>query len=166
MVERRGGVELGATKILGIIVMVLSVPLLLGGVLFMFSTNPPMDPFVQDDATKTGYALVAAGVLFLLLGLILLLIGPRTKVLKGAAEAAPQPQQIEIKRTEMNLGGQQAASPSEQLQEALDDINRKIGQAKVQYGMGQLSNESYKLLTSQYEKEKGAIEAEIIRQRG
>ncbi|MBI2078515.1 MAG: hypothetical protein HYT80_09140 [Euryarchaeota archaeon] len=145
----------------------LSVPVFLGTIVYLFSDIRPIEPFVQNDPNKTGYGMGGVGVLFLTLGIILLLVGPRgPRVPKGAAVAAAQPQQVEIKRTEMNWGSSQAATPSDQLQEALDEVNRKIGQAKVQYGMGQLSNESYKLLMAQYEKERGAIEAQIVQQRG
>ena len=166
MLGASGGVPLGAAKIIGIVLMVLSVPALLGSVVFLFSEVRPLEPFVNDSAESTGYGLAGIGVLFLTLGVIMLLIGPRTRTPKALASAVAQPQQVEIKRTEMNWGSQTVASPSDQLQEALDEVNRKMGQAKVQYGMGELSNESYKLLMGQYEKEKGAIEAQIIQQRG
>ncbi|HLE47031.1 MAG TPA: hypothetical protein VI818_01945 [Candidatus Thermoplasmatota archaeon] len=158
---------MGAPKIIGIILIVLAVPLFLGAIVFLFSEVRPVEPFVQDDPAKTGYGLAGIGVLFLTMGVILLLVGPRgPRIPKGAAVAAAQPQQVEIKRTEMNWGSGQTAAPSDQLQEALDDVNRKIGQAKVQFGMGQLSNESYKILMAQYERERGVIEAQIVAQRG
>jgi hypothetical protein len=48
----------------------------------------------------------------------------------------------------------------------MDAVKQKLSRIKVQYGMGELSSESYRTLTQQYELEMAAIERKVLDQQG
>ena len=155
--------SLSAAKILGIILLVLSLPLLGLAVMYLGSEEPPVAPFIGDEPSMSAYVLLGVAALFIVLGIILLLVKPRAAPAPVVVAAPAPPQEITIKRTEMNWGTQPvAASPTAQLESALDAVNQKIGRLKVQYGMGEISNESYKRMMVTYESEKAQIEQQIL----
>lgn len=152
---------MGAMRGIGAFLLILSVPAFLAALIAMFSSAELIPAFLGDN---TGYALLGVGALLLVLGVVLLVVSPKEKVVAhGTVVAAPE-QQVEIKRTEMNWGSSAAKAPSDEMQTQLDAINQKIGQAKVRYGVGDLSGETYKMLLADYEKERAEIQRRILDQ--
>lgn len=156
---------MSALKALGIVLLLMSLPLLVGAILYLFMAAPPGPSFVAEDPAKTGIALGAGGALFLLLGVILLVVSPK-KEPTPVVVVTPAPQTYEIKRTEMDLGSSSRQTVGDDLQAQLDLVNQKMGRLKVQFGMGELSSESYKTLMAQYESEKAAVERRILESQG
>lgn len=156
---------MSSTKPLGVVLLVLSLPLLLGAIVYLFMTDPPLPAFVSDDLAKTGTAVGGAGVGFLFLGVILLVVSPKKKV-APVVVVPPPAQTYEIKRTAMDVGSSSRQTVGDELQTQLDLVNQKMGRLKVQFGMGELSNESYKTLMGQYEVEKAAVERRILESQG
>jgi hypothetical protein len=158
---------LAGTKVVGLILLILSIPLILLGILYLFSDVDAVPQIVPDDRNMSGYAAAGAGAVFLLLGVVLMLLTPKPKGVVVAPTAVAPPQQFEIKRTEMNWGTtSQAKTASEDLQDQMDAVKQKLSRIKVQYGMGELSSESYRTLTQQYELEMAAIERKVLDQQG
>jgi heme/copper-type cytochrome/quinol oxidase subunit 2 len=153
---------MGASRALGAVFLVLSVPVLLAGVLVRFSSTSVVPAFLGES---TFLVLLGLGTSMLLLGILFVIGITRKKAVVAAAPAPETTAEVEIKRTEMNWGSQTKAAPSDELQDALDKVNQKIGRAKVQYGVGELSADSYKLLIADYEKEKAEIQRRILAQR-
>lgn len=151
---------MGSLKIIGIVLLVLAVPLVLAAILYMGSSDPPIPVFVGDDATKTGYVAGGAGGFLLLAGIVLLIVSPRARR-QELAVAETGPQEVVIKRTEMNLAGATPRSEAEALNDQLEAINQKISRIKVKFGMGEVSNESFKRLMAEYEQERAGIEKQI-----
>ncbi|HEX9816279.1 MAG TPA: hypothetical protein VGB18_04810 [Candidatus Thermoplasmatota archaeon] len=139
--------------------MVLSVPAFLAALVAMFS-SAELVPLVLGD--NTGVALLGMGGILLIVGVVLLVVSPKKKPMAQGAVVVAAPQQIEIKRTEMNWASNAAKAPSDEMQTQLDAINQKIGQAKVRYGVGELSGETYKMLLADFEKEKTEIQRRIL----
>jgi hypothetical protein len=150
---------MGAMRGFGALLLILSVPAFLAGIIVMFSSSDLIPEVLGEN---TGYAFMGLGALLLIVGILMLVISPKPKVAVQAPVAAAPVQQIEIKRTEMNWGSNTKAAPTDALQSELDAINQKIGQAKVRYGVGELSGETYKMLLSDYEKEKAEIQRRIL----
>lgn len=156
---------MGAGRVFGSLLVLVSIGLLILAVLQLYGASPPL-PAVGGGTATTGYVVGALGVLGLAGGVVLLVAGPRKKSTPSGTVLEPA-QQVVIKRTEMNWGPQTSVSraPSDDLQAQLDAINQKIGRLKVQYGIGELSGETYKVLIVEYDKERAAIELRIIESR-
>lgn len=154
---------MSGTKLAGVILLVLAVPLAVLGLMYLFSDVDVPD-LVPGDRGLSGYAAAGAGALLLLVGVVLMVVGRKPHA-AAAPQSAVATEQYEIKRTEMNWGARPTAVP-EDLQAQLDAVNHKLSRIKVQYGMGELSSESYKTLTQQYEQEKAVIERKVIEQQG
>jgi hypothetical protein len=161
---------LATTKGFGILLIIVSMLLLLAGVSYLFMATSPLPSLVKQDPTLTGYAAGGAGLLALLLGVVLLVIAPKPAVPIVVPVTQPALQTVEIKRTEMNWGSgarpAAQADASEDLSGRLEGINQRLGRLKVQYGMGELSNESYKTITTQLEQEKADIELRLYQGKG
>lgn len=151
---------MGAARTLGIVLLVLSIPVLLAAVVSYGSEGTMPAIF----GPSTGIVLAAAGVGLLLFGIVFIVVAPKKKVVAAPVAPPPPPPQVEIKRTEMNWGANKPKSASDELQEELEAVNQQIGKIKVQYGIGELSNEAYKLMMADYEKKKSKIEKKIIEQ--
>lgn len=151
--------NMGAMRGIGAFLLILSVPAFLAALIFMFSSAGLIPAILGDN---TGYALLGLGALLLVMGIVLLVVSPKKKTVAQAPVAVAPQQQIEIKRTEMNWGSSAAKAPSDEMQTRLDAINQKIGQAKVRYGVGDLTGETYKMLLADYEKEKTEIQRHIL----
>lgn len=87
---------------------------------------------------------------------------PSPQVVSQAPEPAP-PQVVEVKRTEMNWGSQGGPEVPDDLQSQLDDVDQRMGRLKVQLGLGQVSNESFKRQMAELEDEKAGVEDAIRR---
>lgn len=153
---------MGAGRVVGSVLVVASIALLVAAVLQLYGAAPPL-PAVGGDFETTGYVVGGLGVVVLAGGVVLFILRPRSKTAKVGTPVEPM-QQVVIKRTEMNWGPQTSVSrtPSDDLQSQLDAVNQKIGRLKVQYGIGELSGETYKALIIEYEKERAAVELRII----
>lgn len=151
---------MGAMRGIGALVLILSVPTFLAGLIAMFSTSELVPPVLGDS---TGVALLGLGGVLLLAGILLLVISPKKEAPEQPVVGAPV-QEVEIKRTEMNWGAGQSKPPTDELQSELDAVDQKIGQTKVRYGVGELSGEAYKMILADYEKERAAIQRRIIEQ--
>lgn len=150
---------MGATRGIGALLLILSVPAFLAALIAMFSSAELVPLFLGDN---TGYALLGLGAVLLIAGIVLLVAAPKAKPAVQAPVTAAPTQQIEIKRTEMNWGAPKPNAPSDAMQSELDAINQRIGQAKVRYGVGELSGETYKMLLADLEKEKAEIQRRIL----
>lgn len=150
---------MGAMRGIGALLLILSVPAFLAALVFMFSSAELVPAFLGDS---TGYALLGLGASLLIAGVVLLIVSPRARHVEQAPVAAAPTQQIEIKRTEMNWGAPKPNAPSDEMQTQLDAVNQRIGQAKVRYGVGDLSGETYKMLLADLEKEKAEIQRRIL----
>src|ERR1041384_2017880 len=98
MSVRAGGHNMAGTKTFGAILIVLCVPAFLLSVLYLFSETSAVPAFVQGARQLSGYASAGVGVLFLVVGIILLMVQPKKTVAPVVMPVAA-PQEVEIKRT-------------------------------------------------------------------
>src|SRR5687767_3029895 len=113
----RGRTIMGATRGIGALLLILSVPAFLAALVAMFSSADVIPEFLGEN---TGYALLGIGALFLIAGVVLLIVAPKSAatVVQAPVAAAPT-QQIEIKRTEMNWGAPKPNAPTDEMQSKL-----------------------------------------------
>ncbi len=149
-----------ATKAVGVVLIVLAVLILLAA-LVLIGSEETFVPAAVGDRTQSGLVYAGAGVAFLAIGVVLLLLKPKRRV---TPDAPPQPQRqaVEIKRTEMNVGRPEpttgASAGSSSLDDEIDEMTRQLSRLKVQYGMGEISKESFRRLRDELEKEKAELE--------
>lgn len=149
-----------ATKALGVALIVLSVPILLAA-LVLVGSEETFVPAVAGDRVESGMVYGGVGFAFLVVGVVFLLLKPKRRV---TPEAPPQPQRrtVEIKRTKMDVGRSEPSAGTEGAASSLDaeieELTRKISRLKVQYGMGEISKESFRRLRDELEKEKAELE--------
>lgn len=157
-----------ATKALGVALIVLAVPIVLAGLL-LIGSEQTFVPAAVGDETQSAMVYGGIGLAFLVVGVVLLLMRPKPKV---TPDAPPRPERrtVEIKRTEMNVGRPEPApSPAggdSDLDAQIDELTRKISRLKVQYGMGELSKESFRRLRDELEQEKAELELRRVQERG
>lgn len=106
---------------------------------------------------RLGGAWVATtGLLFVVLGVLVLLRPGRPPVPDVPAPAPPEP--VEIKRTEMRWDENRPPVSPDPFQAQRDDVERRKARLKVRYGMGELSDHSYRALMTELEAEELEIE--------
>lgn len=120
---------------------------------------------LSGAALPTGgvnYAIV--GSLGLGLGLLLLVIAlvfltRQPKMGPAAVEAPPlaAPETVEVKRTEMRWAERPAAQEGEVTTE-IEGVRQQLARLKVQYGLGEISNESYRRLSAELEAKLAELE--------
>lgn len=152
-----------ATKALGSAFTVLAVPMLLAALVLLASE----ETFVPDplgDRGQSGILYAGVGLAFLVVGVVFLVMKPKApQVTPEARSASPPRRHVEIKRTEMNVGRPEpspgpAEAAESSLDEEIEEMTRKISRLKVQYGMGEISKESFRRLRDELEKEKAELE--------
>lgn len=127
--------------------------------------------FLENQAEVAGVpiyavALGAIGLFLAVLGLVFLMRSPPSEAPSTpppAPAAAAEP--ITIKRTQMDWGGNVADGPDDADTEeaaapatdALDDVHRRMGKLKVDYGLGKLGANAYHELMRELEAEEAAI---------
>jgi uncharacterized membrane protein len=156
------------------VLFVVAVLLLAGGIV-MFGSQDEMAavPQVSEDRALSGGLYTLFGVAFFAMGTVLLFMERGQERREAAAEqeaaaraakpAAPRTRQVEIKRTVMDVAPaafQPATVGPDHA--ALDDVNRKMARLKVQFGMGEVSRESYRHIMETLEHEKSEIELRLL----
>lgn len=151
-------------KVLGVVLIVLAVPLLFGA-LILVGSQETFVPDPMQDRTLSGILFGGTGVLLLVLGTVLLLLKPRKRKVQPAAQpAGPARRQVEIKRTEMNVGSPSTpastgyAGSSPDLDAQIESLDQEIARLKVQFGMGQIDKQSFARMRDELEKEKAELE--------
>lgn len=155
------GPTMGTGRTAGAILLVISVPVFVAALVLVYSTDPPIPAFAGGDAELSGYLLAGLGAVLLVVGVVLLVVSPKAPRVQ-AGVPAESPQVVEIKRTEMDWGAGPQKTVADELHERLETVNQKIGRAKVRFGMGQLSKETYKTLIAELEAEKAVVERQIL----
>lgn len=152
-----------ATKALGSAFTVLAIPMLLAALVLLASE----ETFVPDplgDRDQSGMLYAGVGLAFLVVGVVFLVMKPKAPAVAPESRAASPPRrQVEIKRTEMNVGRPEPSSSAPKTAESsldaeIEEMTRKISRLKVQYGMGEISKESFRRLRDELEQEKAELE--------
>jgi hypothetical protein len=143
------------SKSLGWILLVLGLVVAGYGVALLAGAALPTGG-VSDRAAWGGA--LAVGLVFLVVALVLI---TRTPKLGPAAAPAPppvpQPETVEVKRTEMRWGERPATQEAPETSE-LEGTRQQLARLKVQYGLGELSAESYRRLSEELEAKLAQLE--------
>lgn len=111
--------------------------------------GPLPPPLAQGGSLAVGFVLVV-------FSLVLLIRTPRVAPAPAPAPPAPAaPEVVEVKRTEMNWASRPEAADDS---DALVEVRQKMGRLKVQYGLGEVGNESYKRQMADLEAQEAEIE--------
>jgi predicted membrane protein len=153
---------MAAMKIIGILMLVLSAPALLAALLFVGSTDPPLPFWFGDVASVNAVIWMSVGAFLFTLGTVAMLVKPKPK--QAAPQLATQATQgVEIKRTRMDVGLASEAPQQDPDDARLEEVNMQLARLKVQYGMGDLSGESFKQLSQALNKEKAELELKMLK---
>ena len=143
------------SKALGWILLVLGLAVAGYGV--ALASGAALPPPSLETPAGWGAAL-AVGVVVLIVALVLV---TRTPKLAPAAAPLPPPpavpETVEIKRTEMRWGERQAA-PEAAATTEIESTREQLARLKVQYGLGELSAESYRRLSADLEAKLAELE--------